>query len=124
MKVKTLLKAFFILILLYNTNSLFGQDIEFVFKAELEKFVKNRIAALGKEAIPKEKFLIQQMRMLNEEIRLRVDYTDDVRDRYFNNLEMKLDEIQNLKARLNRVGGGGLISFIAELEQRRVMSLQ
>ena len=119
MKVKTLLIAFFIFsILLCNTNFLYGQDSEFVFKAELEKFVKSKITALGKEAIPKEKFLIQQMRMLNEEIRLRVDYTDDVRDKYFNNLEMKLDEIKNLKARLNRVGGGGLLSFIAELEQR------
>jgi len=119
MKVKTLLIAFFIFsILLCNINFLYGQDSEFVFKAELEKFVKSKITDLGKEAIPKEKFLIQQMRMLNEEIRLRVDYTDDVRDRYFNNLEMKLDEIKNLKARLNRVGGGGLLSFIAELQQR------
>ena len=119
MKVKTLLIAFFVLSFLFcNSTFLFAQDGEFVFKAELEKFVKSRITVLGKEAIPKEKFLIQQMRMLNEEIRLRVDYTGDVRDRYFNNLEMKLDEIKNLKARLNRVGGGGLLSFIAELEQR------
>ena len=119
MKVKTLLITLFIVsILLCNTNIVYAQNNDFVFKAELEKFVKSRITSLGKEAIPKEKFLIQQMRMLNEEIRLRVDYTDDVRNRYFNNLEMKLDEIQSLKTRLNRVGGGGLISFIAELEQR------
>ena len=119
MKVKTLLIAFFVFSFLFcNFTFLIAQDDEFIFKAELEKFVKSRITSLGKEAIPKEKFLIQQMRMLNEEIRLRVDYTGDVRDRYFNNLEMKLDEIKNLKARLNRVGGGGLLSFIAELEQR------
>jgi hypothetical protein len=119
MKVKTLLITIFIFSFLFcNSTLLFAQDGEFVFKAELERFVKSRITALGKEAIPKEKFLIQQMRMLNEEIRLRVDYTGDVRDRYFNNLELKLDEIRNLKARLNRVGGGGLISFIHELEER------
>jgi len=119
MKVKTLLIEFFVFSYLFcNSAFLFAQDSEFVFKAELERFVKSRITALGKEAIPKEKFLIQQMRMLNEEIRLRVSYTGDVRDRYFNNLELKLDEIKNLKARLNRVGGGSLISFIHELEKR------
>jgi TolA-binding protein len=87
-------------------------DGEFAFKTQLEKFVKSRITALGKESIPKERFLIQQMRMLNEEIRLHV------RDRYFDNLGLKLDEIKNLKNRLNRVGGGSLISFINELEKR------
>ena len=122
MKVKTLLISIFIYsFCLGNIMNLRAQnetDEDFIFKAELEKFVKSKITELGKEAIPKEKFLIQQMRMLNEEIRQRVSYTGDVRDRYFDNLQLKLDEIDNLKARLNRVGGGGLISFINELEKR------
>lgn len=122
MKVKTLLIAVFIYsFFLGNTMNLHAQyqtEEDFIFKAELDKFVKNKIAEIGKEAIPKEKFLIQQMRMLNEEIRQRVSYTGDVRDRYFDNLQLKLDEINNLKARLNRVGGGGLIAFINELEKR------
>lgn len=123
MNFKTLLiSVFLISFFLGNGQNTFAQNLsndEFVFKAELEKFVKSKITELGKEAIPKEKFLIQQMRMLNEEIRLRVSYTSDVRDRYFDNLQLKLDEINNLKSRLNRVGGSsGLISFITELENR------
>jgi TolA-binding protein len=101
-----------------NLHAQYETDEDLIFKAELEKFVKDKITEIGKEAIPKEKFLIQQMRMLNEEIRQRVSYTGDVRDRYFDNLQLKLDEINNLKTRLNRVGGGGLIAFINELEKR------
>ena len=123
MKFKTLLITVFIYSLflgnLINVHAQNESDAEFVFKAELEKFVKSKITELGKEAIPKEKFLIQQMRMLNEEIRLRVSYTGEVRERYFDNLQLKLDEINNLKSRLNRVAGSsGLISFINELENR------
>ena len=94
MKFKTLLITVFIYSLflgnLINVHAQNESDAEFVYKAELEKFVKSKITELGKEAIPKEKFLIQQMRMLNEEIRLRVSYTGEVRERYFDNLQLKL----------------------------------
>jgi len=122
MKLKTLL----VLILQISISFAFifsvsAQEIssdEFLYKAELEKFVNKKAAELGKNSIPRERFLIQQMRMLNAEIRSRIKNTSDLRQRYFDNLESKLQEIKNFKSRINGNNAGSLRSFINELEAR------
>lgn len=122
MNFKTLLISFVLLsCFIFINSSLFAQSIsneDLLYKSELEKYIKKKTTKLGKDAIPKERFLIQQMRMVNDEIKSRVSNTGELRENYFDNLEARLREIQEIKTRLSNSGANSLISFTNDLESR------
>ena len=83
MHTKTLVfsSIYFIIISLFSTL-LIAQDYQYsdeAFKREIEKYVGQKLETFGKKAIPKEKFLISQIRMLNEEIKSRVSNVSEIR---------------------------------------------
>ena len=83
-----------------------------------EKYIKKKTLALGKNAIPQERFLIQQMRMLNDEIKSRITNASELRQNYFDNLKSKLREIREIKSRISSTGANSLRSFTSDLEMR------
>ncbi len=121
MQVKT---PFVILIICYflaNYSFVVAQNNsgdDYLFNAELEKIIKKKTTNLGKNAIPRERFIVQQMRMLNDEIKSRISNAGELRKKYFDNLESRLSEIDALKSRLSNSGARTLIAFINDLETR------
>ena len=91
---------------------------EIRYNAALNDYVQSLLKDFGKDAIQKERFLIQQIRMINEEIKSRVDNVDDIRKNYFQRLQERLAEVRNLKSRLNTSGSATLLQFVNELETK------
>ncbi len=91
---------------------------EIRYNAALNDYVQSLMADFGKDAIKKERFLIQQIRMINEEIKSRVDNVSDIRDNYFKRLQERLAEVRDLKSRLNTSGSATLLQFVNELENK------
>jgi TolA-binding protein len=88
------------------------------FKAALRAYIEKQLTGFGIDAIKKERFLVQQMRMLNDEIKTRVTNVNEIKSRYFEGLETRLAEIQTLKKRISAGGNNSLLSFTNELESR------
>jgi len=94
------------------------------FNQHLEEYIQERLTRVSKESLDKERFLIQQIRMLNDEIKSRVANVSEKRDNYFSKLERNLNEIRDLKRRLPGGSGGSLIGFINDLEKRIELTLE
>lgn len=88
------------------------------FNQRLQAYVDELVGDLAKESIYRERFLVQQIRMINEEIKSRVGNPTEIRRQYFDRLQERLAEIKELKARLGRSGSRALDGFIKELENR------
>ena len=88
------------------------------FNAALKSYVKQLLVDFGKDAIHRERFLIQQIRMINDEIKSRVTNIAEIRQTYFERLQNRLAEVRALKQRLSSTGSLTLNSFIDELEKK------
>lgn len=98
-----------------------GQDYNAsnkAFEREVNKYVANRLSSIEKETIPKERFLVTQIRLLNEEIRSRVSNVTEIKEKYFDNLEQRLKEVKQIKSRLRNTNSPVLITYVSELENR------
>ena len=115
------LSAFIFLFNILLSQKLPKDDIEF--RNALRNFVKENVVDFGKGFIVQEKFLIEQMRQINSEIRSRITNFNDVREQYFDGLQQRLNELQSLKQRLIAAGSNKLILFVNELEPFPVPSL-
>ena len=96
---------------------------EIRYNAELNNYVQSLLDNFGKDAIKKERFLIQQIRMINDEIKSRVDNVSDIRDNYFQRLQERLAEVRDLKSRLNSSGSATLLQFVNELESKIIETI-
>ncbi len=91
---------------------------ELEFQAALSDYVNQLFIEYGVENIPREKYLVSVMRLVNQEMRNRIENPGRARDKYFEELESKLEEIQNLEKRLDNAGISELNTFINELDRR------
>ncbi len=106
----------------FFTNSLVAQSNPGTgnpeFNAALQRYVDNLMVKFGQESIDDERFIVQQIRMVNDEIRSRVTNYKEIRNTYFDRLDTRLQEIQALQTRLSAMGNHSLDGFISELESK------
>ena len=88
------------------------------FDQALQKYVNENLLRFGENEIARERFLVQQMRDINDEIKSRVTNVKVVRDQYFVGLLNRLEELEALRARLSDYNSASLNSFIDKLESR------
>ncbi len=115
-----LLSVFFLLCLI-SFNTLTAQDNELYeqkYRSALKAHVKKLLANFGKNGIDRERFLIQQMRMINAEIKTRITGISGIRKSYFLRLEDRLSEVRELRSRLSSSASPRLNTFIEEIEKK------
>ncbi len=96
------------------TQSQLQKDL--LFRSALKDYVNELITRLSVQSIGQERFLIQQIRMLNEEIRSRVSGVENIRKSYFELLNQRLAEVRALRKRLAPYNSNRLNEFIDEVE--------
>ena len=119
MKIKTLFVFLFCMLLIFPTAGLQAQTSGFddkAFEQALQDFINQNLLAYGVDIISQERFLVEQMRLINDEINARVKNITEVRAEYFASLESRLQELKALKSRLNTSGSTSLNLFIEQLE--------
>jgi TolA-binding protein len=112
--------SFLFIFILFNDFTL-AQELskdDIAFQKALTGYVQEESADFGKEFLKKERFIIEQMRHINTEIKARITNYDDVREKYFDGLHQRLSEISDLKGRLKESGSSRLLRFANELEDR------
>ena len=90
------------------------------FERALQEYLNKNLLRFGKNEIARERFLIQQMRDINAEIKSRVTNVGAVRDQYFAGLLSRLEELDALRSRLSDFNSASLNSYIDQLENRAV----
>ena len=89
-----------------------------LFNSALKYHMQKLIKRFSGSSLEKERFLVEQIRMINDEIKARVNNVSRIRENYFDKLQKQLKEIQALKSRLASSGGNSLNIFIDQLEQK------
>ncbi len=97
-------------------------DLEF--NLALLKYVKTLFLNYGEENLPREKFLVTLMRLVNNEMRQRIVDPKAARMKYFNDLKEQLKELEALKQRLKSAGITELDAFVKDLEVRMRYTIQ
>jgi len=87
------------------------------YNAAIKAYIDELLTDFSKDAIRQERFMVKQMRMLNEEITERVGSVPNIHRGYFDRLERRLSEVRELKDRLNRSGSYSLNNFIVNIEK-------
>jgi TolA-binding protein len=118
MKQKNIIIILAIFFLTLNLSAQTAEENDEDFQNALKAFVNDNLLSFGRDAIAQERFLIEQMRLINFEIKSRVTNIDDVREKYFEGLQRRLVELQALKGRINTGGSTSLNAFVDKLEQR------
>ncbi len=110
-------------ILLILVTNLFAQEQplpasqdEMLYQSALKHYVDNLVARLSASSLDQERFLIQQIRMLNEEIKSRVSGIENYRKSYFELLHQRLTEVKALKKRLKPYNSARLNEFLDRVE--------
>jgi outer membrane protein assembly factor BamD (BamD/ComL family) len=109
------------LLLFFLTQPLFAQSKESPasdFNEALDSYVMQLLSGFGKDAIKRERFLVTQIRLLNDEIKARVKNIEGKREGYFAKLENQKTEIEELRQRLSGSGSQKLNQFIDQVEQK------
>jgi len=120
MKIKTLFIFLFCGVCLLPVSDFRAQTSGFddkAFEQALQEFINENLLAYGIDIISQERFLVEQMRLINSEINSRVKNIADIRAEYFASLENRLLELRSLKSRLNTTGSTSLNLFIERLEE-------
>jgi TolA-binding protein len=110
--------AFILVLLFYNLFAQVSTQDETDFQYALESVINEQLIKLGEDAIAKERFLVEQMRIINFEIKSRVTNINEIRSKYFDGLGSRLGELRELKDRLGSRGSASLNMFIERLESR------
>jgi TolA-binding protein len=121
MRIKTLLSLCFIILLTPCSPTLFAQGetlSDKQFEIALRDFVNENLVEFGMDVISQERFLVEQMRLLNFEIQARYKNLSQMRNEYFANLQLRLEEVRTLKSRMGDGGSPTLVAFIDQLEIR------
>ena len=88
------------------------------FEEALQKHLNKNLLTFGKNEIARERFLIQQMRDINDEMKSRVKNVGAVRDQYFVSLLNRLEELDALRRRLGDYNSASLNAYIDQLDRR------
>jgi TolA-binding protein len=88
------------------------------FQQALQEYINKNLLSFGKNEIARERFLIQQMRDINDEIKSRVKNVSAVRDQYFAGLLTRLEELDAFRNRLSDYNSATLNAFIDQLDNR------
>jgi TolA-binding protein len=88
------------------------------FQQALQEYINKNLLRFGKNEIARERFLIQQMRDINAEIKSRVKNVSAVRDQYFAGLLTRLEELDAFRSRLSDYNSATLNAFIDQLDNR------
>ncbi|MBN2424675.1 MAG: tetratricopeptide repeat protein [Calditrichaceae bacterium] len=94
------------------------------YSVALREYVEDLLINFGKDAIDRERFLVQQIRMINDEIKSRVGDIQEIKDNYFERMEDRLDEVRELKSRVSESNSPKLLHFITQLEGRIEQTLE
>lgn len=97
---------------------------ELEFQIALQNYVEKLFVDYGMENLPREKYLISLMRLVNHEMRNRIKNPQIASQKYFKELAQDLNELRDLKKRLKAAGISELNSFIDELEARMNLTIQ
>lgn len=117
---KTLSKWFCLLLIFVSFNSVFSQTGSISDRdltESLKTYVDKLLVRYGHQNIEKERYLVQQIRMINDEIKDRVGNVNEKKVQYFNKLQDKLSEVKSMKSRIP-ASGSQLYTFIEQLEQK------
>ena len=121
MKKSTLIFVYFLFLYFllphFVLTQKFSQE-ELEFYRALRSYVRSELIDFSRDFIIEEKFLIEQMRQINFEIRSRITNYDDVRTKYFEGLQERVNELSALKERISRTGSSKLLQFVNELQSR------
>ena len=93
-----------------------SQNQDLLYTSALKHYVNELITNLGESSIGQERFLVQQIRMLNDEISARVKGVEKVKKSYFQLLNQRLAEVKALKRRLAPYHSAQLNEFIDKVE--------
>ena len=119
MKSRTLLRSTLFVILFLSSNSFAtGTSDQKLFDSALQSYVNDLVIRHGKSTMGRERFLVQQLRMINDEMKSRISGVSDIRDNYFKRLDKLLSEVQALKERLSGAGTGQLSVFASDVENK------
>ena len=91
---------------------------ELKFEEALQQYINKNLLTFGKNEISRERFLVQQMRDINDEIKSRLKNVGAKRDQYFVGLLSRLDELEALRNRLSDYNSATLNAFIDQLDNR------
>ncbi len=119
---KNQILVFSALFLIFAVN-LFSQEQtpppskeEMLYRSALKHYVDKLITKLSVSSLGQERFLVQQIRMLNEEIKARVSGIENYRKSYFELLQQRLAEVKALKRRLKSYNSARLNEFLERVE--------
>jgi len=122
MKTRTLLPFVLLLFIVQTFIPASGvraqQSGDELFNSALRSYVNKLVMRANTTSIPRERFLVQQIRMINDEIKARVTGISKIRDTYFQRLQKELAEVRQLRRRLNATGSNSINVFISEVETK------
>ena len=119
MKSRTLLKILIITIIASYSIPLFADSAnDAFFNSALKAYVNKLLLRHGKRNMDRERFLVQQIRMINEEMRSRINGVSRIRDNYFQRLDKLSDEVSALKARLTASQSRSLNAFVDDVQKK------
>ncbi len=119
MKSRTLLKILTIFTFVFTSLPLFADNAnDPFFNSALKAYVDKLLIRHGKSSMDRERFLVQQIRMINEEMRSRIHGVSQARDSYFEKLNRLSDEVSALKARLAASRSQSLNVFVDDVQQK------
>jgi TolA-binding protein len=95
-----------------------AQALDDDFQQALQEYINKNLLRFGKNEIARERFLIQQMRDINDEIKSRIKNVSAVRDQYFAGLLTRLEELEAFRSRLSGYNSATLNAFIDQLDNR------
>ena len=88
------------------------------FQQALQEYINKNLLRFGKNEVARERFLVQQMRDINAEIKNRITNVSQKRDKYFAGLISRLEELDAFRTRLSDYNSAALNSYIDQLENR------
>ncbi len=118
MKTRTRFFLFSLIFIILSISVHANPQNDAYYNSALRSYVQKLVTQFNFNSIDRERFLVQQIRMINEEIKSRITGINKIRENYFERLQTRLNEIRALKKRLPPGGSSSLHVFINELEKK------
>lgn len=115
MKSSTLLRSIFISTLFIVSSVQAQSNTDALYNSALKSYVDDLVIRYGKSTMDRERYLIQQLRMINEEMKTRISGISQIRKSYFDRLGNLQGEVRNLQQRLSANGSLTLSNFAGEV---------
>ncbi len=114
-KISLLIASLFMMLTLGVKGQSMGDP---AFNKDLREYVNSLFNRYQSESIDNERFIVQQIRMINAEMKERVGNVTSYRKKYFSRLESQLAEVRALKGRLVGMGSSALDQFASQVERQ------